>query len=54
MSGIMQQLCDEARYDEKVEIARELLTQGLAEEQVAKATKLPIAAVQELAGEKSA
>ena len=54
MSGIMQQLCDEAVYDKSIEIARELLAQGMTPERVAKVTELPIAEVQELAGTKSA
>ena len=58
MSGIMQQLCEEAaneaRYNNSIEIARELSAQGIAPEQVAKATKLPLNTVLELAGAKSA
>ena len=58
MSGIMQQLCDEAareaRHAERTKIAGELLMQGMAPETVAEVTELPLSAVLELAGRKSA
>ena len=54
MSGTMQQLCDEAVYNDRIKIARELLAKGMSTEVVAEVTELPLTTVLELAGAKSA
>ena len=66
MNGLLQQLCDEAaekaaekaareaEYRKSVQIAQEMLTEGIDPSVVAKCTKLPLDAVLELAGKKSA
>ena len=58
MSGIMQQLCEEAAekaaYENSIKIARELLAKGMSTEVVAEVTELPLTTVLELAGKKSA
>ena len=58
MSGIMQELCDEAAekaiYNDRIENAKQLLNEGVSPEIVSKCQKLPLSTVLELAGAKSA
>ena len=62
MNGLLQQLCDEAaekatreaEYRKSVQIAQEMLAEGIEPSVVAKCTKLPLDAVLELAGKKTA
>lgn len=54
MSRVLEEMCAEAAYNEKLLIARQFLDEGIQPEVVARCTGLSLEAVMELAGTKSA
>ena len=54
MSRVLEEMCAEAAYNEKLVIARQFLAEGDSPEKVARCTGLSLDVVLELAGAKSA
>ena len=54
MSRVLEEMCAEAAYNEKLVIARQFLAEGIQPEVVARCTGLSLDTVLELAGKKSA
>ena len=54
MSRVLEEMCAEAAYNEKLAIARQLLAEGIQPEVVARCTGLSLDTVLDLAGAKSA
>ena len=54
MSNILEEMKNEAKYDEKIEIALKMIAEGYSIEQISKLTELPAEKIRELKGEKSA
>ena len=54
MSRVLEEMCREAAYNEKLVIARQFLAEGIQPEVVARCTGLSLDTVLDLAGAKSA